>query len=52
MENESFGKLKDKDRENGQAALERKVCVSQPLLGCLDAHQEKSRQCEEMRLFV
>lgn len=27
MENESFSKLKDRDGENGQASLDRKVCV-------------------------
>lgn len=37
MENESFSKLKDGDGESGQASLDRKVCVSQTLLGCLDA---------------
>lgn len=42
MENESFSKLKDKDRENGQASLDRKVSVSQPLLGCLDADKKSA----------
>lgn len=52
MEHKSFSKLKDRGGENGQACLYGKVCVSQPLLGCLDADQEKSWQCEEMGLLV
>lgn len=52
MEHESFSKLKDRDGENGHASLYKEVCVSQPLLGCLDADQEKSQQYEEMGLLM
>lgn len=40
MENKPCSKLKDGGGANGQASLDRKVCVPQPVLGCLDTDVE------------